>query len=246
MDLDQDGALPALDVLYCDNALVAINKPSGLLVHRSGMASDRITCMTLLRDQLGRWVFPVHRLDRGASGVLLFALDAESASSLATRFAERTVGKTYLALVRGWAPEHAVVDYPLDDDEVRGSERVEARTTVTRLASAEIEAAVGRYPTSRYSLVAAEPHTGRRHQIRRHLAHLRHPIIGDAVHGDGRHNRFFRETYGVGRLLLHGLRLEIEHPASGAILRLTAPLPPELASLLTTLGMVVDETNVRS
>jgi tRNA pseudouridine65 synthase len=225
-----------LEILFRDESLIAINKPSGLLVHRSGLATDRVTCMTLLRDLIGAWVYPVHRLDRGASGVLLFALDSEAAAAAAEAFARRTVRKEYLAIVRGWAPAHVEVDYPLDDDEEQGSARVEARTTLRSLACAEVPHAVGRYATARYSLVQAEPHTGRRHQIRRHLAHLRHPIIGDAVHGDGRHNRFFRETYGMHRLLLHGCRLRLAHPRHGRELEITAPLPEELATLCATLG----------
>jgi tRNA pseudouridine65 synthase len=225
-----------LDFLYRDDSIVAINKPSGVLVHRSGLATDRVTCMTLLRDELGRWVYPIHRLDRGASGVLLFALDPETASKLGRSFVERSVRKEYVAVVRGWAPEHVEVDYPLDDEEVEGSDRVAAQTSLRRLATTELDVAVGRYATSRYSLVAAEPHTGRRHQIRRHLAHLRHPIIGDAVHGDGRHNRYFREELGIGRLLLHGLRLELEHPHEHRSLALEAPLPEELSALMVRLG----------
>ena len=229
-----------LEILHADEAIVAINKPSGLLVHRSGLATDRVTCMTLLRDQLGRWVYPIHRLDRGASGVLLFALDPETASSLGAAFAGRSVRKGYVAIVRGWAPERADVDYPLDDEEQEGSARVTASTTFRRLETAELPVAIGRYATARYSLVAAEPHTGRRHQIRRHLAHLRHPIIGDAVHGDGRHNRFFREELGIARLLLHGARLELEHPRESTTVVLRAPLTTELAELFARLGWPTD------
>lgn len=225
-----------LEILHVDDVIVAINKPSGLLVHRSGLASDRVTCMTLLRDQLGRWVYPIHRLDRGASGVLLFGLDPETASCLCAAFAGRSVRKEYLAIVRGWAPEQVEVDYPLDDEEQEGSARVSAITSFRRLATTELHAAIGRYETARYSLVAAEPHTGRRHQIRRHLAHLRHPIIGDAVHGDGRHNRYFREELGIARLLLHGARLELEHPRDASTIVLQASLPHELGELTARLG----------
>ena len=231
------------DVIHRDDSIVAINKPSGLLVHRSGLAADRVTCMTLLRDELGEWVYPVHRLDRGASGVLLFALNSDAAALLSAQFADRSTIKNYLAVVRGWAPPEAVVDYPLDDDERLGSPRVEARTSLRRLATVELEHAVGRYTTARYSLVDASPHTGRRHQIRRHLAHLRHPIIGDSVHGDGHHNRFFRETLGIDRLLLHGRTLTFDHPATSATMTLHAPPPSELASFFTQLGwsVTIDE-----
>lgn len=228
-----------IEVLYQDESLVAVDKPSGMLVHRSGLATDRVTCMTLLRDMLGRWVYPIHRLDRSASGVLLFALDSASAAQLARAFAERSVRKEYLAIVRGWLGERVDVDYPLDDEEVPGSVRLASLTTLAPIERVELDAAVGRYATARYALVHAEPHTGRRHQIRRHLAHLRHPIIGDAVHGDGRHNRFFRETLGVGRLLLHASRLTLSHPATGSALTIEAPLPGELALLFRELGWPV-------
>lgn len=224
-----------LSIIYRDESIVAINKPSGLLVHRSGLATDRVTCMTLLRDELECWVYPIHRLDRGASGALLFALDSKTAAVLAASFAARTARKQYLAVVRGWAPENVEVDYALDDEENPASERVEARTIIRRRDAVELPFAVGRYATARYSLVTAEPLSGRRHQIRRHLAHLRHPIIGDAVHGDGRHNRFFREELGIGRLLLHGARLEIMHPYEQRSLRLEAPLPVELVVLFERL-----------
>ena len=225
-----------LDIIYRDDALVAVNKPSGLLVHRSGLASDRVTCMTLLRDQTGVWVYPVHRMDRGASGVLVFAVTAEAAGAVARQFADRSASKRYLAVTRGWAPESIDIDYPLDDDEKQGSQRVEARTIVRRIAGVELDQAVGRYSTARYSLVEARPHTGRRHQIRRHLAHIRHPIIGDRVHGEGRHNKLFRESLGIDRLLLHGRELEIEHPISGERMTLRAELTAELAALVERLG----------
>jgi tRNA pseudouridine65 synthase len=225
----------SLEILYSDQSFVAINKPSGLLVHRSELAADRITCMSLLRDQLGRHVYPVHRLDRGASGVLVFALDAESAATLARAFADRTVSKEYLAIVRGWAPASVEVDYPLDDEEKEGSPRVDAQTAIRRVETIELPVAVGRYPTTRYSLVEARPHTGRRHQIRRHLAHLRHPIIGDRMHGDGRHNSFVRSTYGIHRLLLHGHRIEFED-ANGCRHTITAGLPADLGVLFDRFG----------
>jgi tRNA pseudouridine65 synthase len=155
-------------------------------------------------------------------------------------FAGRTIEKEYFAVVRGWGPEAVELDYPLDDDEVAGSARVEARTSFRLLERVELPFAVGRYPSARYSLVAAMPHTGRRHQIRRHLAHLRHPIIGDAVHGDGRHNRFMRESFGIGRLLLHGRRLRFAHPVTGRDVEIVAPPTDELAALFDRFGWAVD------
>jgi len=223
-----------LNLLYRDDHLVAIDKPSGLLVHRSALAGDRVTCMTLLRDLLGRWVYPVHRLDRGASGALLFALDRETAGRLSTMFAERAIDKLYLAVVRGWAPAGGTIDYPLA--ETKDDLPVEAVTRFAALERVELPLPVGRYATARYSLVAAGPITGRRHQIRRHLAHLRHPLIGDAVHGEGRHNRLFRERFGIHRLLLHAASVELPHPITSQPLRISAPLTPELVGLFDEFG----------
>ncbi len=223
-----------LDILYNDGAVVAVAKPSGLLVHRSSEATDRVTCMTILRDQLGARVYPAHRLDRGTSGVLLFSLDAGTARLLAEGFLNRRITKEYLTVARGYTPPSGVVDYPLAEEP--GDEAVEAITRFRTLGQVELPLAVGRYPTARYSLLLCEPLTGRRHQIRRHMAHLRHPIIGDIVHGEGRHNRLFREELATRRLLLHAWRLEMPHPHGDGRLALEAPPPEDLRALLERLG----------
>jgi tRNA pseudouridine65 synthase len=222
-----------MEVLHRDEALVAVDKPSGLVVHRSERAGDRDNCMRRLRDALGEWVYPVHRLDRGASGVLLFALDPESARRIGECFARRTVRKRYLAIVRGYAPESALVDHPLGA--ARGATSA-AQTRIRRLGRVELPAPVGRYATARYSLVCAQPLTGRTHQLRRHLAHVSHPIIGDVNHGDGAHNRFFRDHLDCRRLLLHAHRLVLPHPTTGERVTLRAPVTGELAAVMARLG----------
>jgi tRNA pseudouridine65 synthase len=237
--------VPTLPVLYRDDRLLAVDKPSGLLVHR-GWSGDRVTALDLARRIAGRRVHPVHRLDRGTSGVLVFALDAEAARRLGAAFsaggseavaaAERAgetekVEKVYIALVRGRAPEETVVDHPIPRSE--GGPRVPAVTTVRRLGVAEPE------PGRVYSLVEARPATGRLHQVRRHLKHLAHPVIGDVEYGKGEHNRFFRERFGLHRLALHALALVLPHPATGERLRLAAPVPPDLAGPLAALGLPV-------
>lgn len=227
-----------LTILFASGELVAVDKPSGLLVHRSALANDRVTCMTLLRDQLERWVYPVHRLDRGTSGVLLFALSSEAASGVAELFAGRGIRKRYLVVVRGYLAGEGTIDYPLAEEP--GDEPVEAITRYRALATVELPIAVGRYPTARYSLLEAEPLTGRKHQIRRHMAHLRHPVIGDRVHGEGRHNRLFQEEFGISRLLLHAERVSFADPANGAAVTITAPLPDELATLFSRLGWKIE------
>lgn len=226
-----------LEILYRDQHLIAVHKPPGLLVHRSWISSDREFLLQRLRDQIGQRVWPVHRLDRATSGVILFALDPDTAQRLTQAFSERAVSKTYLALVRGWlGPEPLLVDHPLDDPE-SATPHQPAQTRFRELARVELPIAVDRYPQSRYSLIEAQPLTGRRHQIRRHLKHLSHPIIGDVNYGKGTHNRFFREQYGVQRLLLHASRLELAHPATGQLLCMRAETDEQWQRLARIFGV---------
>jgi tRNA pseudouridine65 synthase len=215
-----------LPFLYQDGCLLAVDKPAGLAVHR-GMARDRTFALQLVRDRIGRHVHAVHRLDRATSGVLLFALDPHTAGRMQELLAEGRVQKRYLALVRGIPPESGVIDHPIPRD-VDGP-RVPAVTAFRRLATFE-----------RYALVEVRPRTGRRHQIRRHLKHLSHPLIGDVRYGKGEHNRLFRERFGLRRLALHALELAFEHPGTGEAVRIVAPVPEDLAGPLRAMGMLKD------
>lgn len=233
-----------LPICYQDEHLVVIDKPAGLLVHRSKIASgEKLFAMQLLRDQLGQHVFPVHRLDRPTSGLLLFALSSDVARQLTTLFTERQVKKSYLSLVRGWVKDGAVLDYPLveEHDAVMGQPRLEksaqdAVTAYAPLAHGELPFAVGRYNTARYSLMSCSPKTGRRHQLRRHFDHLRHPIINDTTHGDGKHNRFFREQMAFSELGLRAWRLSFTHPVTGSQLDIKAGLPASWTELFNHFG----------
>lgn len=234
-----------LPIIYQDERVVAIHKPSGLLVHRSELDRHETRfAVQLLRDQLGRHVYPAHRLDRGTSGVLVFALDKDTARSLGGQFERQEVVKTYLAVVRGHPPEAGRIDHALsrrrDDAEWVGERSTdEAQPAVTdfrRLATYELPHQVDRYPTSRYALVELTPHTGRRHQIRRHLKHIAHPIIGDATFGKGRHNRLFQQLFGCHRMLLACVRMQLRHPVDGRPLDLCAPPDGEFAAVLAALG----------
>lgn len=224
-----------LNILYQDDYLAAVDKPPGLLVHRSGLdAGETRFALQLLRDQLGRPVWPVHRLDKGTSGVLLFALDAETARRLGAAFeAGAALRKTYRAMVRGWPPAAGLIDHPLKrlaDDARAGRDALqEARTRYRSLARHELPLAQGAFPRTRCALVELEPLTGRRHQLRRHLKHIAHPLIGDATHGKGALNRAVAGLLGLQRLWLHALRLELVHPHSGAALTITAKPGPEWA-----------------
>jgi len=213
----------ALTILFRDASLIAVDKPAGLAVHR-GWARERDVAMVRLRDQIGAHVFPVHRLDRATSGVLLFALSAEVAARVCEAFATGKTEKTYLALVRGVPPEEILVDHPLPPGEDSHAPRVSAQTMVLR-----------REVFGRYSLVEARPLTGRLHQVRRHLKHLSCPLIGDVNYGKGELNRLFRERHGLHRLFLHATRLRLPHPALGGQLEIASPLPAELNAVLQAL-----------
>ncbi|MBC7660091.1 MAG: pseudouridylate synthase [Chitinophagaceae bacterium] len=190
-----------LDILLDNASILAINKPAGILVHRSKTSSrTEPALLQIVRDYCGQRVFAPHRLDRATSGVLIFAKSAESARFLSEQFQSRTLQKTYLAVVRGW-PSAEHIDYPLarlDNGHVQ-----DAQTELKLLETLTLPIPCDRYEQSRYALVSLRPHTGRRHQLRRHMKHIHHPIIGDTCYGHGPHNRLFREHFNCTRLLLH-------------------------------------------
>ncbi|UPT77835.1 tRNA pseudouridine(65) synthase TruC [Sulfurovum sp. XGS-02] len=210
-----------LEILYQDAYLVAINKPSGLLVHKSPIDKHETEfALQLVRDQIGEYVYPIHRLDKPTSGVLLFALNAQVAKTMSLLFRSSQVHKEYMAVVRGFTEDASLIDHPLkqmlDTKEQKKQgitkEVQEAQTAYERLATVELPFPVSRYPVARYSLVKLFPKTGRKHQLRRHMKHIFHPIIGDTKHGRGEHNTLFREKYVCHRLLLHSNRISFIHP----------------------------------
>ncbi len=212
-----------LPLLYADEALVVVAKPSGIAVHR-GLARERLVLVDVAERKLGRPVYPVHRLDRATSGALVLPLSPEAARLLQAQFEAGEVEKRYLALVRGHPPEEGVIDHPVP--RALDGPRVPAVTAFLRLAIWE-----------RYALVEARPRTGRLHQIRRHLKHLGHPLIGDVRYGKGEHNRFFRERFGLHRLALHAASIAFAHPFTGAPLRVEAPLPPDFDAAVQAMGV---------
>ncbi|WP_417440515.1 tRNA pseudouridine(65) synthase TruC [Idiomarina sp.] len=226
-----------LDLVYLDEHLAVINKPSGLLVHRSRIASGaREFAMQMLRNQLGCHVYPVHRLDRPTSGLLIFGLNSDVARTMTEQLTAREVSKTYHAVVRGYVPENGTIDYALkeeldklaDKDADPDKDKQPAVTHYQCLKQIELPYKVSKkHDTTRYSLVQMQPETGRKHQLRRHMAHIRHPIVGDTNHGDGRHNNFFREHFNCHRLLLAATGLSFKHPVSGESINLETPLPEE-------------------
>lgn len=231
-----------LPIVYQDSAIVVVYKPSGLLVHRSPIDKRETTfALQILRDQMGCRVYPAHRLDKPTSGLLLFGLTAQVAQHLGRQFMAGQVSKQYVALVRGHCETTGVIDHPLRDEvDTNGVRTVgevfrEARTAITPLAQWILPLAVDRYPEARYSLVSLQPYTGRFRQIRRHLKHISHPIIGDTRYGKGTHNRFFREHFASHRLLLAATELRLTHPVSGQDLHIKAPLAEDFCRVLRNL-----------
>lgn len=234
-----------LDIIYQDQHLVAINKPTGLLVHKSFIDPHETRfALQMLRDQIGQYVFPVHRLDKPTSGVLLFALSSSVARLLSEQFANQQVQKNYLAIVRGYCPEGGTIDHALKEKLDKISDKLAKKdkpaqpaiSHYKRLATVEIPVTVDRYPQSRYSLVSVRPETGRKHQIRRHLKHIGHPIIGDAKHGKGVHNRFFQQHYQCHRLMLACTSMDLQHPIDNTALSLIAPLDETFNQQLKAFG----------
>lgn len=223
-----------LDILYQDDDLVAIHKPSGVFVHPTDLDRTAWSCMPILRDQLGQWVYPVHRLDRGTSGVVLFALSSEMANEMMVQFEGREVQKAYLALVRGYLAESGMIDHAYVPPD--GTDRVEALTKFECLGQVELPFAVGRYQTARYSLMKASPLTGRQHQIRKHCAHINHPIVGDHNYGDGKHNRFFKKQFDVARLMLMATHLSFLQPRTSERVTVFAPIPSRIQMLFEQFG----------
>ncbi|SUA43792.1 putative psedouridine synthase [Neisseria zoodegmatis] len=221
-----------LEILYRDSRCIAVNKPAGMLVHRSWLDSHETRfVMQTLRDQIGRRVYPVHRLDRPTSGVLLFALDSESANRLTQQFTEKTVRKTYWAVVRGYLHGKGRIDYPLKEEADKIADPFAdpdkpAQPAVTDyrcLAQSEQPfSSAARYPTSRYSWVELTPHTGRKHQLRRHMKHIFHPIVGDTTHGDNAQNRAVAAHTGTTRLMLHARTLAFDSPENGSRINVCA------------------------
>lgn len=223
-----------LEIIYRDEHLIAINKPHGLLVHRSSIAADASEfALQLLRDQIGMKVNPVHRIDRKTGGILLFAFNKEVEIAMQKAFMENQVSKKYLAIVRGHTPDAESIDYPLRKE---NGTLQDAFTSYTTLKHAELDIAFGKHPTSRYSLVEAVPTTGRMHQLRKHLSHIFHPIIGDRTHGCNKQNKLFLEQWEMTTMLLHASQLIFTHPVTGEEVKIEAALQHEFSRVMGIMG----------
>ena len=224
-----------LEFLYQDDQIVIVNKPCGQLVHRSAYAgpAESYTLQTL-RDQIGQKVYPVHRLDRKTSGVLLFGLNGAIVRDLKQHWAETT--KKYMAIVRGWTDDEIVIDYPLTNEKDVTQDAISTLKTIQRT---EINLPLGKHATSRYSLVELEPKTGRLHQLRKHMNHIRHPIIGDRPHGCSKQNRFFLKHWNMPEMLLHARSVAFRHPISQIDMTIRAPYQASMMRMAEVLALTL-------
>ena len=226
-----------LEIIYEDENLIAINKPHGLLVHQSSIARDATEfALQILRDQVGKHVSPVHRLDRKTSGILLFALDKPSEIAMHQQFMNTETEKKYLAILRGFTADSMEIDYPLAKDNGTMQDAFTAFKTLNR---AEVNVAFGKHSTSRYSLVEATPKTGRMHQLRRHFSHILHPIIGDRTHGCNKQNKFFLEQWNMSTMLLHASELSFTHPITSEKIHLKAGLHDEFKRVMEFMNITI-------
>lgn len=224
----------SLEILYQDQFLIAINKPHGLFVHKTGLTDEKdIFAIQILRDQIGQHVFPVHRLDRKTSGVLLFALNRNVLTHLSLLFENKKIAKKYYAIVRGYTEPEGVIDYALTNDKGKVQDAITHYKTIEKT---EVPYTLGKYTSQRYSLVEVMPETGRMHQIRKHFAHILHPIIGDRPHGCNKQNKFFKEQWDITTMMLHASELSFIHPVTEKKLTLKADFSPEMLKTMNVLG----------
>ncbi len=228
-----------LDIIHQEESFVAINKPHGLLVHRTSIATeDSEFALQILRKQLNQYVYPIHRLDRKTSGVLLFALDKETTAELQLCLQNDDSQKRYIAIVRGYFPDQVDVDYALTNDSGKTQDAITHFKCIERV---ELPIPFGKFETSRYSIIEAKPKTGRMHQIRKHLAHLRYPIIGDRPHGCNKQNKLFLEKWNMKTMLLHAISIDIKHPKTEEQLLIEAPFQAEFIRMIGELGFDFDK-----
>ena len=209
-----------LEILYQDEYIVAINKPYGWLTHKSAIARDATDIvLQTLRDQINQKVYPIHRLDRKTTGILMFGLSKEVHSKMSKLFQKTKVHKTYYAVTRGFTESEGIIDHPLVNE---AGNSQEASTKYQTIQHTEVDVPLGKHPTSRYSLVKLQPKTGRMHQLRRHLSHVFHPIIGDRPHGCSKQNRLFKQKWDFTEMLLHASRIEFTHPYTDESIEINA------------------------
>ena len=225
-----------LEIIYRDETLIAINKPHGLLVHRSKYADDATEfAVQALRDKINQYVYPCHRIDRKTAGVLLFSLDQPTNSLMQQQFSNNEVAKKYFAIVRGYTDDEGTIDYALVSE---SGKQQEALTHYKTLQRVEVDVAFGKFNTSRYSLVEAYPQTGRYHQIRKHFDHIFHPIIGDRPNGCNKQNKLFKERWNMTTMMLHAQEITFNHPVTGQKITIEAEISDEFKRVKEFLGII--------
>lgn len=234
-----------LNVIFEDEYFIAVDKPKGILVHRTPLSEDKVFLLQMLRNQVGYSLYTIHRLDRATSGVILLAKKQDIAKVMNEQFRNQQVEKLYLAIVRGWLDDLGTIDYPLKDEETGILKPRNALTSYYCLDRSEIDEAIGlRYPTARFSLTVVIPHTGRRHQIRKHFSHIRHPIIGDKRHGDVKQNGYFKSKYQLERMFLHAISLKFVHPIYNISVTICADLDQDFQRALEICHLEYDTMKI--
>ena len=230
-----ENSIPEIPILYMDEHIVVVSKPAGLLVHKTKIAEEQVAFLVqYLRDQIGKKVYPAHRLDRKTSGVLVCAIDKEADAKLQANLRDVEAEKYYVCLVRGFLPDKGIIDSPLKKE---NGKLQEAKTLFAKLDQTTIDVYVSKYPQSRYSIGLVLPKSGRMHQIRRHMAHIRHYIIGDLKHGECKHNKMFKEKMELNNMLLHAWRIRFKHPITNEWVEVEAPFPSYFEDTFLKIGL---------
>lgn len=217
-----------LTICYEDTSILAVNKPNNILVHHSSMANnktDELSLVQLLYNQINQHCFPIHRLDRKTSGIVLFAKKKEDVAKWQHLFITNNIQKEYYGIVRGYAPLKGVIDSPVKGRDAKIHKS--ALTNYKRLATKELDIPVEPFDTSRYSLLALYPKTGRMHQLRVHLNKISYPLIGDPKYGDRFHNRMFANQLQYSNLFLHAKSLQFIHPDTKQLICVIADFPSD-------------------
>ena len=231
-----------LPIVYRDDDYLAINKPAGLLVHRTPLARDATEfAVDMLQEQIDQKVYSLHRIDRKTSGVLLFGLHRPIAQASQELFAQQRIKKRYLAIVRGRFPAAMIHERELKDD---NGHLKSAVTEFSCISQCQMDIATAKFPTSRYSLIEAKPRTGRFHQIRRHLNRLNHPILADRPHGCSEQNRLMLKHFQLNQMMLHAIEMKFIHPLTNVPIEITAELPSEFIRMMKELNLSISDNGI--
>ena len=221
-----------VNIVYEDDFILCVSKPNNMLVHHahhSRNVADEDSLLQVLDQQFNAKFYPIHRLDRRTSGIILMAKETKHVAPFQKLFTENAIQKTYYGVVRGHAPETKIIDSPVKGRD--GKVHKDAETHLKTVHKVILEVPVKPYDTSRYSLVELQPKTGRLHQLRIHMNKISHPLIGDAKYGDKNHNVMYDENFGWNNLFLHAHTLKFTHPFLNKEFTLKAEFPKDWSDL---------------